>query len=304
MQKTTLYLLALGIVGYLSPVHVFAFAEVNAFELPAWIQHNNNKTMISDSSNLEIGDHVITGDSGRVELQLRSNTTLRLYPDSKILLDKKTLLNSAEIQPIINVQQGRVCVEYVSEQNKGKTVGLSIGNTIVNASSYRSFICLLRDNKVSSISLHGGSAQITHSINPDIIILSQSGSELKIQDDGSYELLNQTAGSSKPSRLDESFITKTGAGSESQVNELQSDYIYTVYLFSTRSEEKAKRINEKLQKAGHQSEIIAKGEGDSIRYRLAVTGFKSRQSAKQFANTIVGNHGITETWIGKDTQDN
>ena len=79
-----------------------------------------------------------------------------------------------------------------------------------------------------------------------------------------------------------------------------SAYIYTVYLFSTRSEESAEQANRKFQKAGHATQIFASTNDSGSRYRVAVTGFESRQSAQAFSDSIVGKLGVKETWIGRD----
>ena len=84
----------------------------------------------------------------------------------------------------------------------------------------------------------------------------------------------------------------------------RNNYIYTVYLFSTRSEDVANEVNQRFQKAGHKSKIITSGKEPSIRYRVAVSGFESRQSAQDFSSSVVGKLGISDTWIGKERNDN
>ena len=73
-----------------------------------------------------------------------------------------------------------------------------------------------------------------------------------------------------------------------------------MYLFSTRSQEVAREVDQKLQRAGHDTSIIVSTEGDEERYRIAVTGFSTRQAAREYSDSIVGNHGIRDSWIGRD----
>ena len=50
-------------------------------------------------------------------------------------------------------------------------------------------ICVLRVDGQSSIKLRAGSVQVTHAVDPNMIILSESGTEFHIEDDGSFKLL-------------------------------------------------------------------------------------------------------------------
>ena len=83
-----------------------------------------------------------------------------------------------------------------------------------------------------------------------------------------------------------------------------SDYVYTVYLFSTTSEKIAAQVNQKFQQAGHESRIIVPTKADVTSYRIAVTGFESRQAAQQYAESVTGTLGVTSTWIGRKRPDN
>ncbi len=331
MQETRCSLLVILCIACLLTGEALAFATVEEFNLPVWIQHNNNKTELSRDSKLEVGNHVITGDTGEVVIQLWTDVTLRISPSSELrfLTSKKHNFDNAFNQPAINILRGQVCVENIPGQYTGKLIELDIGNSIVIATSPRSHICLLRESDLTSVELYDGSAQVTHSIDPSTIILSQSGTRLQVNDDGSYELLNPAETASQLNTADEPFTTKantgtqsqssvpariepevktanttTTGGSESQSNDNQPSYVYTVYLFSTRSADKARELNEELQKAGHQSKIIVRQEDASIRYRVAVSDFASMQAAREYADSIVGRLGIFDTWIGKSQNEN
>jgi hypothetical protein len=189
-------------------------------------------------------------------------------------------------------------------------------------------ICVLRSNGQNYIKLRAGSVQITHSVDPDMIILSESGSEIHMADSGTYRLLFPgddlsalkiekpfilEAGGEEvtPTDINDTDDTgivvlpetelETSAKNEGAKNE-GSTYVYTVYLFSTRDEEVAQKTNQKFLKAGHDTQIIQSTTGSTLRYRVAATGFESNQAAKDFANSIVGKLGITDTWIGRNLQ--
>ena len=103
-----------------------------------------------------------------------------------------------------------------------------------------------------------------------------------------------------PAAVEDTAANAPDSGPE----EIRNNYIYTVYLFSTRSEDVANEVNQRFQKAGHKSKIITSGKEPSIRYRIAVSGFESRQSAKDFSSSVVGKLGISDSWIGKERTNN
>ena len=321
MQKTSLSLVALGCIACFSPADASIVAKVTALQSLAWVEQENNKTVLRSGNDLEIGDHIITSDSGRVDMQLWSNASLRLYTNSEIrlLANKNTGLSTPVNQPLLYVHQGKVCVDYKPQPGSKNIFELNIGNTIVTAKHHHSYICVLREDGWSFVNLRDGSVQISHTIDPSMIILSEAGTELRINDDGSYDLLKPGAADSIAPEDDKPFITGTDIATERSVeipaaaaqgfvkkesksatDEITSDYIYTVYLFSTKSEESANEVNQKFQNAGHQSEIIVVGQGASTRYRVGVSGFETRQAARKFSNSVIGKLGISSTWIGAE----
>jgi cell division septation protein DedD len=325
MQKTALSLVALGCSVFFSPADASPVARVTALESPAWVQQANNKVELKSGNDLEIGDHIITSDTGRVDMQLWSNASLRLYTNSEIRLqaNKNTGLSTPVNQPLLYVHKGKVCVDYKPQPGSQNIFELNIGNTIVTAKHHHSYICVLREDGWSFVNLRDGSVQISHTIDPSMIILSEAGTELRINDDGSYDLLKPGAADSIAPEDDKPFITGTDIATErsaeipaaadiaaaqenvikeskSATDEITSGYIYTVYLFSTKSEESANKVNQKFLKAGHQSEIIVIGQDASTRYRVGVSGFETRQAARKFSNSVIGKLGISSTWIGAE----
>lgn len=331
MQKTALSLVALGCITCFPGAVASPAATVTGLQSSAWVQQENSKTALGSGNELKIGDFIVTDDTGRVEMQLWSSASLRLYPDSAIslLANDKTEAGTADRQPLLNVLAGRVCIDFKPQPNTGDMLELNIGNTIVSATHHHSYICLVREDAWSSIGLRDGSVQLTQSLDASMIILSKPGTEIRINDNGSYTLLNPGAAASIALQEDNPFITEAAAAAETAleitatvqedsisddeiatkqsvpaIEQNLSDYIYTVYLFSTGSEEVANEVNLRFQKAGHKSIIIAIGAEPTIRYRIAVSDFKSRQSAEDFASSVVGKLGISDTWIGKDRNSN
>jgi hypothetical protein len=81
-----------------------------------------------------------------------------------------------------------------------------------------------------------------------------------------------------------------------------SDYIFKVYLFSSRTEEVAQQVSQKLQEAGHDTQVYIGTIGAELRFRVAISGFETRQAAKNYSDSVVGTLGVTETWIRKESR--
>ena len=115
----------------------------------------------------------------------------------------------------------------------------------------------------------------------------------------------QQAESVEAASVEEDAVSETEAGAVTDSEAIPaavdstSDYVYTLYMFSTTSEEVADQVNQKFQRAGHESRIIVTTKADVTRYRIVVTGFESRQAAQQYAESITGTLGVTSTWIGR-----
>jgi hypothetical protein len=322
MHKTILSLVALTSLTHFSLLHAAPVGGISALESPVWVQRGNNRTALTPSSTLNAGDHVITGDSGRLEMQLWPDVSLQLSINSEIRLPGAA---PADRPPELTVHRGKACIQYKSQSASADKFQLNIANTLVVAIHLYGQVCVRRQEGLSSVNLRDGSVQITHSVDPSIIILSEIGTEFRIADDGSSELLLPGPDESLTLEDEAPIITETQVAipstsksaepvdnklsntdgtttlqSESVVDKNSSAYIYTVYLFSTRSKDVANEVNTKFQQAGHKSEILISGKDPSERYRIVVSGFNSLQSAREFSNSIVGKLGISDTWIGKE----
>jgi len=324
MQKKPLSFIALIGITCFSLANASSIATITDLKSPVWVQQNDTKTELRQNSVLKSGDHIITGKSGRVRMLLWASVTLQLNADSIITILAKTKTGTAntDIQPELYIQKGSACIKFTSRSDTGSKFKLNIGNTMFVAVQYHGDICLLRQDDMSSIKLRSGSVQVTHSVDPNIIVLSEAGTEFRINDDGSYKLLFPASGDSLTPEIEtpvtvEATIEEESPGdtvdieegvakaeTESATQESSPGYNYTVYLFSTRSEDVAEEVNRKFRKAGHDTQIYV-SETDSItRYRIAVPGFKSAEDAQIFSDSVVGKLGVRDTWIGKERQNN
>ncbi len=132
----------------------------------------------------------------------------------------------------------------------------------------------------------------------------EGGAFLSLPDTG------QQTESVEAASVEEDAVSETEAGAVTDSEAIPaavdptSDYVYTVYLFSTTSEKVADQVNQKFQQAGHESRIIVPTKADITSYRIAVTGFESHQAAQQYAESVTGTLGVSSTWIGRNRPGN
>ena len=189
MQKKHLILLVLtGIIGIAS-ANASSTVTITALKSPVWVQQDNSKTRLGRNSILKIGDNIATGAAGRVELQLWVNARLRLNSNSEITIRTEAGQAAAAARPELYIHEGRACINYTALTSSEEKFVVNIGDMMFAAIHLRGDICVLRADGLSSIKLRAGSVQVTHAVDPNMIILSESGTEFHIEDDGSYKLL-------------------------------------------------------------------------------------------------------------------
>lgn len=327
MQKTGFGLVAILGMACCSLAQASPVASVAAVASPAWVQRGEIKDELGRNSEINIGDNVHTGTSGLLEIQLQSGVELRVYSASaiRIMLPTQTESSATDNAPELFIERGRVCLESPPASSTGNNFNLNVADMLLATIQQYGHICVSRREGMSSINLRAGSVQIINAIDPGTIILSQTGIEFRMDDEGSYQLLPSTQDAAIADMNTEPFIVEvitrqespaTESGetapaaavsealptgeSETEASIKPGGYIYTVYLFSTRSAEVANQVNERFQQAGHESRILVNEKDSPIRYRVAVPGFESRQAAIEYADSMQGKLGIKDTWIGKN----
>jgi fatty acid-binding protein DegV len=348
MQKKHLNFLVLAAIMSIASAKASPAVTISALKSPVWVLQGSSRTELGPDSKLKIGDNIATGDAGRVEIQLWINARLQLNSNSEITFRAANRVGqaAADAQPELYIREGRACVSYTAQSSGEAKFVINIGDMMFAAIHLRGDICVLRADGQSSIKLRGGSVQVTHAVDPNMIILSEIGTEFHIEDDGSFKLLFPGDDVSaleiekpfiveKVTPADPSEIAATGqidtgeltvaefeAAGEEEIdsavkNKAATDgvrgaapeaspwddvpgYIYTVYLFSSRDKEVAEQVNRRFQQAGHDTRIIESTTGSVLHYRVVAPGFESMRTARNFSDAITGTLGVTETWIGKE----
>lgn len=313
-------------------------ASVSAVAQPVWIQLDGIQSELDRSNDINVGDKISSGAGGRAEIRLWSGVMLRLYPNSEILVRTAQEQDiSGTTIPELLLQRGRLCLQSGPPTSTGRNFRLNLASRLLVTIHQSAHICAVHQDDSSALGLLAGSVQLTNRIEPAIVILSEPGFEFRLAEDGTYRLLPPGSDDSIAAVDDEPFITETIGDSrseaestgviEAKTGELasppslepstqaetrrdttatdtasgaSSDWVYTVYLFSTRSAEVADEVNQKLQRAGHDTRIVVSTKDSLTRYRIAVSGFSTRQSAQDYSDSIIGKNGIRDTWIGRD----
>ena len=324
MQIRFLYrIVVIGLICIASANASPGFATITALNSPVWLQQEDRKTRLDLNSELKIGDNVSTGETGQMQMTLWQNASLQLNINSEITIriENNADATSSGPQPEIYVHQGRACIDYTAQPGSNQPFKVNMGNTMFAVIHNYGDICLLRSEGQNYIKLRAGTVQITQAVAADIIILSETGSEIHMEDSGSYRLLFP-GGELSAIEIEKPFIIETdgepvaptdlqdaadnAVPAQTELNTTAKKegpaYVYTVYLFSTRDEEVAQETNRKFLHAGHDTQIIESTSNSVKRYRVAATGFDSSQAAKIFSDSVVGKYGVTETWIGRDLQ--
>ncbi len=203
MQKTVLKFLAfIGSTCFFS-AQAASIATIVTQESTVWVLHDGIRTELSERGELTTGDHIITSDTGRVEVELWSGATLLLDNFSEaVLRDKREAqTNGKDNQPMLQILSGSACVRSNIPAHSTGDFKVNIGNTILATLNPTGHICLKRQDWTWSIKLLEGSARVTYSSDSNLIGLSQVGTELEIDDFGSYQLLSTSVDKSlKPEK--------------------------------------------------------------------------------------------------------
>lgn len=306
------YLLALAFViasGLLAPLQAAELGGISALRQPAWLQRETDRTPLADGQAIVPGDRLITGAEGRVELRLGSVVSLLLNADSEIRIDAA--------DGGLYLHRGSACLSFNPASAEQDIFRLDIGGMLTASMRHEGRFCAAREQRLSSVGLRDGSVQLKHTVDQSMIVLSETGSEFRIDDDGEFSLLLDGIDETL-TEFDESPVvpepapsatdslpapalddTEAAPATDDIEQAATSVYVYTVYLFSTRSEEIARQVNQQFHDAGHATQIIVNEDDSETRYRVAMSGFDDRESAQAFASAFSGEFDIGNAWIGR-----
>lgn len=326
-RKLTLGLIVLNGMCWFSAALAASEISITAVESPAWIMDENTKMPVAAGERITAHSRLITGNTGKLELKPGPGTNLQLGNDSEIefIANADSETASSAPQSTVKIHRGRICVQFQAQPQASTQFRLLLGGSVSAVIQGQGQLCAVLSRDGSRIVLVQGSLQIANSIKPTMVVMSKPGSEYRFDDTGNFELgmieaemAIEVSNNAEPisgsnardktsgSETDRAARAATGSTSDEAdgknspaTNDMESEFIYTIYLFSTRSKKIATEVNQKLRTAGQQTLILATDSGENTQYRIAIPGFKTRQAAQDYSASIVGKYGIEDTWIGK-----
>ncbi len=326
MKKMIWIGFGLGALSFAAGLQAAVDISISGLKGAGWLQRYEAKSELDFDSTPRAGDRLITDETGRIELRLGADTIVQVNANSEvtIAIDKSS---SVKGRPEVQVHSGRACINYTAVSDIESGLNVVVGDTLMAEINIRGDICLWRGDVLSAVRLRDGTVRITHALDRNIVVLSSIGSEYFAVDGGEFKLVSPgvdalvNSGIEQPFAVDVPPLADEAAGNSAQANasggakdetaRLDSESpaelagpveTFSVYLFSSRSPDAAGGVNQQFRSAGFDSQVIKVSDGSEFRYRVAVSGFPSREAAQKFADSIVGRLGISETWIGRDTR--
>ncbi len=348
--RTVSRLVLLIVVLCVHTAQASSFVTITSFKSPVWVQQSGIKSRLKPGDQWGIGDQIITGDSGEVDLQLGTGFFLQVREDSELtyLAGNNTETSPQGYLAKLSVSEGMVCIHSNSQLDTDSKLVFDLGNTLQAILQNAFDVCLKRTNGDSSVSLLRGSIEIIHFLSRHKIVLSQAGTEFRADGEGEYQFLKFSVGGDAIVENEDPPVSEELAVEEIQSEEMsipletenhnnvsgydlelddqdestssknekeekpvsvevdsgtlkiRPEFVYTVYLFSTRSEEVAEKTNRKFHQAGYKTNIYKHQVDEVTHFRIVLPGFESRQAAENFSQSIVGQYGVGDTWIGKN----
>jgi hypothetical protein len=175
-------------------------ARVTALASAVWLHQGDEKRRLTANDELGIGDRIVTGENGQAEIQLWSDPTLRIYPGTEISIRarEKSEESSTGSPAALYLQLGKVCARTGPPTSTERDFVITVADKMIAVIHQSAHLCLSRGEELSSVRLRDGSVEITNAIDRSILVLSEAGIELDLNDDGSYQLLPPT---DPPTRL-------------------------------------------------------------------------------------------------------
>jgi len=124
MHKRLAALVALFGYGCCCPVIASPVATATGLQTPVWLWLDDGKARLQPDDGLEIGDRVITGNIGRLEMLLWSGVTLQLYENTEIGIDSAGMPESPEAADTAETETSPPA-EVASENSSGGEAGRS-----------------------------------------------------------------------------------------------------------------------------------------------------------------------------------
>ena len=176
--------------GYHSLTHAAFSATAQAVQPSAWVKLADKTRVLKPGDTIGHGNVIVTDESGRVEINIDDALLLQQNTNSELTLTQVAEDPASSQQTEINllVQAGKSCLQFRSTSLLRKVV-VDLGSTMKITIYDSGAVCVLHQDGLSSVHLREGSIQINHSVDSNIIVLSEPGSEFQVEFGESYSVL-------------------------------------------------------------------------------------------------------------------
>lgn len=266
---------------------------VEEFQMPAWIEHSNGtKEPLKPGMKVNSGDVISTGSTARLLVRLEEGSLVKLGENGR--LDFKSLNPPEEEQGFfeaaLNVVRGAFRFTTTKfGQNRRRNVNVKIGVITAgirgtdiwgNSTIEKDVLCLI-EGKISA--QRDGEPEFTMEDPLSFYIVPKDKPAEPVQPVPAEELAKWAA------------KTEVLAGG----GVLSINGRWAVNLMSLNSENATQPLRTQLSNAGYATEVQEISINGRNWYRIRVVGFKTREDARTFADTIDGVYGIQKPWVVK-----
>jgi hypothetical protein len=282
----------------LSSLSLASNFAVNGLQAPAWIEREGERIPLYTDSNLNVQDVILTGDNGKVWLQmadgaivkLGNNTMLRV---NSLAIQKDPYATAPTLEAGINVIVGafRYTTSKLQEhlsQNWQRRIDIQLAeSTIIGIRGTDLWGQV--DNETQFVVLLEGNINITPKNGSTPAVLDKALQIFKIENGN--QLPVSTVNMSAVQTLAPETELDFGQG----IQKTNSKYV--INLASTQSLNKAQGLVNDLAKQGYTSSVKSLQIQDTEWHRVVINNLITKEDARTLAERLTDNVDIISPWV-------
>lgn len=289
-MRSAFFLLALFVSSTSFPVYAVSSAELQAVQMPAWVERAGQRSPARAGMVLEQADILETGAQGRMQIGLAEGSLIKLGEQAHLTL--------AELQPadtpdgvfkgLLEVVKGAFrFTTSALNRSRQRDITLRVASLTVGV---RGTDLWGRSNDTAdTVCLIDGSISVKHAQAPDLVM-----------DQPLQFVVAPHNAAPQPLAWVETDKFKQWAAE----TELQSGTGVTVatggwvvQLSAHAEVEGAVSAQQRMRQAGYAAEVTQVQVQGKTYHRLRVAGFDTQADAKAFANKMKGKFGVRSPWV-------
>ena len=281
-----------SILVFFSPVALSAKSGgiVDAMQMPAWIDRDGVTQPLKPGMALKSGDVVSTGPTSKLLLRLEEGSYVKLGENAQ--LDLSSLQPPEEEQgffeAVLKVVKGafRFTTSALSQTHR-RNVSVKIGTITAG----------IRGTDIWGSS--GADKDVLCLIEGKITAQREGEPEFDMADPLSFYVVPKDQPALPVQPVTKEQLAQWAAETEllSGGGVLTIEGRWAVNLMSLNSEAATRPVTETLSNAGYATDVEQVKIKEKSYFRIRVSGFKTREDAKTFADTIEGLFEIRQPWV-------